>query len=73
MLDNLRLGKDLVVIHVRHANDQFITVGPKLFHSLPGCTHLRKARRIAEVKRRIFVENLLIHPSVIFKDKHIVL
>ncbi len=64
--------KHLAVVHVRHANNQFITIGFQLVHGfLPG-TYLSEKRRITKVERCILIENLFLYTTIVLQNKHIV-
>ena len=73
LFDFLRANENVAVVHIGHHDNQFeISVG-QFAHGLLLGGHLGEARRITQRKGRIFIEYLLIHASVVFQHKRIIL
>ncbi len=64
--------ESVTAVHIGHTNDQFIVILLQFGQCIPIVTNLCKTWGIAEIKRCIFIEYLLIHTTVIFQDKHVV-
>src|SRR5512133_3767081 len=71
-LDLTCKGKCVNITYAKHLNNQVDPVIFKDSHRLPGCISMDKNRWITEVQRYIFIEDLLINASVLFKHKEII-
>ena len=71
-LDFVGCRKNIAVVHVGHADDQSIFPRTEFRESLSFRCDMRKARRITQIERCIFVKDLFVHTTIILQHECIV-
>ena len=71
-LDSPRDVEHVVIVRTGHTDNQIKTGLSQLFFRFLLRSDLKKTGRIAQTQFHVFIENLFLHPSVIFQHESVV-